>query len=80
MSKLYITCCDGCGGQRNTNPNYSQPNDWIKCSFSSNGRKKEHIDFCSRECLKKYITSESLGNDIGHNIKDAQVSDGEVRA
>ncbi len=81
MSNETISFCDGCGKQAKYNINYSRPNNWIGCGFECNSRSKTKIDFCSKECLKKYIDSVSLGNDIGHNIKEfASVAKDEVKA
>ncbi len=75
MAKQMISTCDGCGKCGDYNPNYKRPNDWIGCIFYCNKKAKEFLDFCSKECLKKYIDSNRMGNDIGHEIKDASLGE-----
>ncbi len=70
MAYKTISFCDGCGKEAPFNQNYSRPTDWIGCEFQSNGRSKSSLDFCSIECIKKFIDSNALGNAIGHNIKE----------
>ncbi len=70
MSNKRVSICDECGCEAPYHQSYSRPTDWIGCTFASNDRSVSSLDFCSRECIKKYITSESIGNDIGHNIKE----------
>lgn len=78
MAKEMISVCDQCDKKGRYNPNYSRPNDWIGCMFQCNNRSKENLDFCSKECLCKYINSEALGNHIGHELKEfALQKDGE---
>lgn len=75
MAYKRISTCDECEKEAPYNKNYSRPNDWIGCEFESNGKKGESMDFCSKECLIKYIASYALGNSIGHQIKDNAVSE-----
>ncbi len=70
MASKQVSICDECEKEGKYNHNYSRPNDWISASFACNNRSKGLLDFCSKECLKKYIDSEAIGNDIGHEIKE----------
>jgi len=71
MAKQIVSTCDECGNSGHYNPNWKRPNDWIGCTFYCNRKSKEFLDFCSKECLKRYIDSERIGNDIGHEINGA---------
>ncbi len=75
MAYKKVSNCDECDKQGNYNINYKRPNDWIGCTFESNGKARHGMDFCSKECLIKFITSYALGNAIGHQIKDNAVSE-----
>ena len=77
MAYKMISNCDECGKEGEYNPNYLRPNNWIGCSFKSNGRSKEAMDFCSKECLKKFIDSLALGHAVGHQINEFAVSEKE---
>lgn len=75
MASKTVSSCDECGGEGEYNSNHSRPNNWIGASFTCNSRSKANMDFCSKECLKKYISSECIGNDIGHEMADFAISE-----
>ena len=64
--------CDECGKEGEYNPNFRMPNDWVRCCFECNTREKKNMELCSKECLLKYVSSDAIGNDIGHNLKDSE--------
>ena len=60
-----ISKCDGCGIDKETNPNFNSPTDWLIVEMRSNGSNVPELngDFCSLECFQRKI-NECLGKKV----------------
>jgi len=75
--KRKVSVCGYCEVEEGYWPGYQRPDNWITSGFDTNEFSKTSLDFCSRECIKDYISSGAIGHGLTDGLERMSMQDEE---